>query len=89
MNGIVVSLKLDSGDKTEIIYGIEEVTRSLLQFFSNAQRWFGIVANSEGASVAMKHPSYLNAYDDFVNKRGGKPQWITEVIKDNLPYIKN
>jgi two-component system, OmpR family, sensor histidine kinase VicK len=80
-------LKLESG-KTEIFYGIEEVSNSLLRFFSNAHRWFGVVANSHGAPIVMEYPPYVNAYDNFVNNRGGKIQWITEVTKDNLSYIK-
>jgi len=36
----------------------------------------------------MEYPPYVNAYDNFVNNRGGKIQWITEVTKDNLSYIK-
>jgi len=85
---IITSLKRACGGETEIFSGIEEVTRSLLQFFSNAQSWFGVIANSEGVSVAVEHHPYLNAYEDFVNKRGGKSQWITEVTKDNLHNIK-
>lgn len=80
-------MKLESG-KTEIFYGIEEVSNSLLRFFSNAHRWFGAVANSHGAPIVMEYPPYVNAYDNFVNNRGGKIQWITEVTKDNLSYIK-
>ena len=80
-------MKLESG-KTEIFYGIEEVSNSLLRFFSNAHRWFGVVANSHGAPIVMEYPPYVNAYDNFVNNRGGKIQWITEVTKDNLSYIK-
>jgi hypothetical protein len=36
----------------------------------------------------MEYPPYINAYDNFVINRGGKIQWITEVTKDNLSYIK-
>jgi signal transduction histidine kinase len=36
----------------------------------------------------MEYPPYVNAYDNFVINRGGKIQWITEVTKDNLSYIK-
>ena len=80
-------MKLESG-KTEIFYGIEEVSNLLLRFFSNAHRWFGVVANSHGAPIVMEYPPYVNAYDNFVINRGGKIQWITEVTKDNLSYIK-
>ena len=80
-------MKLKSG-KTEIFCGIEEVSSSLLRFFSNAHRWFGVVANSHGAPIVMEYPPYVNAYDNFVINRGGKIQWITEVTKDNLSYIK-
>ena len=41
-----------------------------------------------GAPIVMEYPPYVNAYDNFVNNRGGKIQWITEVTKDNLSYIK-
>ncbi len=84
---MITRLKLESG-KTEIFYGIEEVSNSLLRFFSNAHRWFGVVANSHGAPIVMEYPPYVNTYDNFVNNRGGKIQWITEVTKDNLSYIK-
>ena len=80
-------MKVKSG-KTEIFCGIEEVSSSLLRFFSNAHRWFGVVANSHGAPIVMEYPPYINAYDNFVINRGGKIQWITEVTKDNLSYIK-
>ena len=80
-------MKVKSG-KTEIFCGIEEVSSSLLRFFSNAHRWFGVVANSHGAPIVMEYPPYVNAYDNFVINRGGKIQWITEVTKDNLSYIK-
>jgi two-component system sensor histidine kinase VicK len=74
-------------EKTEVLHGLENTTKAILEFLSNAQSSLYVFADSSWPSVAMGVDVYRNALSDlFV--RGVKLRVVTEITKDNLSYCK-
>jgi len=72
-------------EKTEVLHGLENTTKAILEFLSNAQGSLYICADSSWPSVAMGVDVYRNALRDlFV--RGVKLKIVTDITKDNLSY---
>ncbi|HET7148516.1 MAG TPA: HAMP domain-containing sensor histidine kinase [Candidatus Nitrosopolaris sp.] len=72
-------------EKTEVLHGIENTTKAILEFLSNARSTLDICADSSWPSVAMGVDVYRNALRD-VSIRGVKFRVVTEITKDNLAY---
>jgi hypothetical protein len=74
-------------EKTEVLHGLENTTKVILEFLSNAHITLDICADSSWPSIAMGVDVYRNALQDlFV--RGVKLRVVTEITKDNLSYSK-
>jgi len=72
-------------EKTEVLHGLENTTKAILEFLSNAQGSLYICADCSWPSVAMGVDVYRNALRDlFV--RGVKLRVVTDITKDNLSY---
>jgi signal transduction histidine kinase len=74
-------------EKTEVLHGLENTTKVILEFLSNARSALDICADSSWPSVAMGVDVYRNALRD-VSVRGIKLKVVTEITKDNLSYCK-
>jgi signal transduction histidine kinase len=74
-------------EKTNLFYGIEDATKAVLYFTSNAD-------TSIDACIDYTAPSVMMGVDVIKNERlkaknrGVVFRYITEIIKDNLPYCK-
>jgi two-component system sensor histidine kinase VicK len=84
------SLKLTSGatnEKTEVFHGEENAMKILLQTMSNVQKEALVCADSNSAAFSMGVAPIKKGYDDF-KKRGVRIRFITEIISQNLEYVK-
>jgi signal transduction histidine kinase len=83
-------LKLTSGatnEKTEVFHGEENAMKILLQTMSNVQKEALVCADSNSAAFSMDVAPIKKGYDDF-KKRGVRIRFITEIISQNLEYVK-
>ena len=84
------SLKLTSGatnEKTEVFHGEENAMKILLQTMSNVQKEALVCADSNSAAFSMGVAPIKKGYDDF-KRRGVRIRFITEIISQNLEYVK-
>ena len=83
-------MKLTSGatnEKTEVFHGEENAMKILLQTMSNVQKEALVCADSNSAAFSMGVAPIKKGYDDF-KKRGVRIRFITEIISQNLEYVK-
>ena len=73
-------------EKTEILYGTENVLSSLKQFLSKAKR-IDSCGDSKSLSVAIEVDMYRELLVDIKNK-DIKVRQISEITKDNIRYCK-
>ena len=73
-------------ETTEILRGVEDTTRAVVLFFTNAN-WVSVCADSLAPSVAMGVEPIKECYENL-KSRQVKVRWITEITKDNLPYCR-
>lgn len=73
-------------EKTEILYGTENVLSLLLQFLSKARR-IDSCGDSKSPSVAIEVDMYRKLLEDVKNK-GIKIRQVTEITKENIHYCK-
>ena len=73
-------------EKTEILYGTENVLSSLQQFLSKAKR-IDSCGDSKSLSVAIEVDMYRELLVDIKNK-DIKVRQVSEITKDNIRYCK-
>jgi signal transduction histidine kinase len=73
-------------ESTEILRGVEDTTRAVVLFFTNAN-WVNVCADSLAPSVAMGVEPIKECYENL-KSRQVKVRWITEITKDNLSYCR-
>ena len=73
-------------ESTEILRGVEDTTRAVVLFFTNAN-WVSVCADSLAPSVAMGVEPIKECYENL-KSRQVKVRWITEITKDNLSYCR-
>jgi signal transduction histidine kinase len=74
-------------ERTEVLYGTENTTNTILSFLLSSQSRMDICADSAWPSVAMGIEVFRNALSDIKNRRIGS-RYITTITKDNLSYCK-
>lgn len=82
------STMTDVEEKTEVIYGDENIIRDTLEVYSVLTNSLGICNDSNGPSmfVIPNHP-VTKAYREL-RKRGIRLRFIAEITKDNIVYSK-
>jgi two-component system, OmpR family, sensor histidine kinase VicK len=75
-------------EKTEVIYGAENIINYGLKNASRAKRQVDILSDSNGPSIFVipDHPITM-AFREF-NPKGIKLRFIAEITKDNIPYCR-
>jgi two-component system, OmpR family, sensor histidine kinase VicK len=73
-------------EKTEILYGTENVLGSLLEFLSRAKR-IDSCSDSKSPSLAFEVNVYRKLTVDIKNK-GIKVRQVTDITKENIHYCK-
>jgi two-component system sensor histidine kinase VicK len=74
-------------EKTQVIYGAENVVRKNIECFSKAVKKLDVCHDSTGPSVVVSMKPILSAAADFV-KRGGKIRFLTEITEKNIDNCK-
>jgi hypothetical protein len=78
---------LFSTEKTEVLYGEEDVTNLILQIAYHAKERVNACGNSQMPSVAIAVGPFRKAIVD-AKGRGVRLRYVTEITKDNLSYCK-
>jgi two-component system sensor histidine kinase VicK len=76
-----------SSERTEVLYGTENTTNTILGFLAGSQLRLDICADSTWPSVAMGIDVFKNALIE-IRERGIRSRYITSITKDNLSYCK-
>jgi two-component system, OmpR family, sensor histidine kinase VicK len=74
-------------ERTEVLYGTENTTNTILNFLFSAQYRMDICADSTWPSVAMGIDVFKQALINIKDK-GIKSKYLSEITKDNLSYCK-
>ena len=78
----------EGGEKTEVLYGVENAVRAGVQFMQNARKWMDLFGDKNGPSIIIEFADvYKNNYIG-AKRRGAKIRFITEITKDNIHYCK-
>jgi two-component system, OmpR family, sensor histidine kinase VicK len=77
----------EADEKTEVVYGVENVIHKGLQELSNVKQRADLCAASDGPSVIVATKPMLNAYIE-AKKRGVTIRYITEITKENISDCK-
>ncbi|HEU4823683.1 MAG TPA: ATP-binding protein [Nitrososphaeraceae archaeon] len=77
----------EADEKTEVVYGVENVIQKGLQELSNIKQRADLCTASDGPSVIVATKPILNAYIE-ANKRGVTIRFITEITKENISDCK-
>jgi two-component system, OmpR family, sensor histidine kinase VicK len=75
------------GNKSEILYGVENAVGRGVYFMSNVKERMDICFDHRAPSIVVGVGEYRNGYLD-IRKRGGKIRAFTEITKDNIQYCK-
>jgi hypothetical protein len=81
------NINTNNSVKTEIFHGIENATKTILEFTSNAVTKVDACLDSTGPSVMMGVEAIKNERFEAKN-RGVEFRYITEITKDNISYCK-
>jgi two-component system, OmpR family, sensor histidine kinase VicK len=83
-----ISNNEDNGaERTEILYGSENIIDKVLQSFPNAHKTIDACYDPFVLSVVVSNESLMNATRDFV-RRSGKIRIVTEITNDNIAACK-
>src|ERR687884_1483675 len=86
----VTSLRSDSNkasERTEVIYGSDNVMNTILQFLSNTNN-ISSCGDYKAPSVVFEIEGYKKLLSD-IKKRGIKLRYVTDITKDNVKYCKD
>ena len=87
LSSLTFSSSNKTTEKTEVLYGLENVMNTILQFLSKA--------NTINSCGDYKAPSAIIEVEEYrkllfeLKKRGIKLRYITDITKDNVKYCKN
>ena len=82
----IQSLPLQSGKKSEILYGVEDAVGRGIYFMSNVKNKMDICFDHRASSIVVEIEEYSNGYID-IRKRGGKepllklPKTISIIVR--------
>jgi two-component system, OmpR family, sensor histidine kinase VicK len=76
-----------SGERTEVIYGVENVTKFSTDGLSLVENRIDVCGDYNMPSVILASKEVRNGYFEL-NKRGIKIRWITDVIHENISSCK-
>lgn len=78
---------ITSGEKTEIVYGDENIEKFSAYGLSMVENRVDVCGNYAIPSVILASKEVKNAYYEL-NKRGVKIRWITDMTKENISSCK-
>ena len=74
-------------ERTEVVYGIDNVINIVLQFLSQTNNKIDACVDYTRPSLAIDFLALKNAFLN-AKKRGVKLRYVTEITKDNISYCK-
>jgi len=74
-------------EKTEVLYGFEKTTETIMKFLNSAEVSMNICADYTGPSVAMGVEAFRKGLYEL-KTRNVQSRFITEITKDNIKYCK-
>ncbi|MDP9016514.1 MAG: hypothetical protein M3M87_07150 [Thermoproteota archaeon] len=74
-------------EKTQVIYGKENVEKWALQMLDTAKKTLDLLGDRYGPSMIVAHQQILQKYIELY-KRGVRQRFITEITKDNIEDCK-
>jgi two-component system sensor histidine kinase VicK len=74
-------------ERTEILYGVQNVLNLSLKLGANAKYKIDFMADSKGSTVYVCVDEYRNSIAQ-AKARGVKIRFLTEITKDNISYCK-
>jgi two-component system, OmpR family, sensor histidine kinase VicK len=74
-------------ERTEVVYGIDNVINIVLQFLSQTNNKIDACVDYTRPSLAIDFLALKNAFLN-AKKRGVKRRYVTEITKDNVSYCK-
>ena len=74
-------------ERTEVVYGIDNVINIVLQFLSQTNNKIDACVDYTRPSLAVDFLALKNAFLN-AKKRGVKLRYVTEITKDNISYCK-
>jgi hypothetical protein len=74
-------------EKTEVLYGFEKTTETIMKFLNSAEVSMNICADYTGPSVAMGVEVFRKGLYEL-KTRNVQSRFITEITKDNIKYCK-
>jgi len=84
---LTLPLHNNNNEKTEVIYGIENIIKRDLQAISTCNQTEDLCTDSKGLSAFLRiEPMRKACYD--LKEREGKIRFITEITRENLLYCK-
>ena len=78
---------LSEGERTEVLYGEQNVIRSELELFSNSKKKIDTCMDYTRPPLAITIDPIRGAFTD-AKKRGIKLRYLTEISKDNTSFCK-
>ena len=76
-----------SGERTEIVYGIEEVTKFSAEGLSLVENKIDVCGDHTMPSVILASEEVRNGYFGL-SKRGVEIRWITDIQPENISSCK-
>jgi two-component system, OmpR family, sensor histidine kinase VicK len=76
-----------ASERTEVIYGSDNVMNIILQFLSNTNK-ISSCGDSKAPSVVFEIEEYKKLLSD-IKKRGIKLRYVTDITKDNVKHCRD
>src|SRR4030095_3406321 len=78
---------MNDNERTNVVYGTDNVINTELQFFSNASKRIDTCMNYTRPQLAVALDPIRNAFIDAKNRRV-KLRYLTEITTENISYCK-
>jgi two-component system sensor histidine kinase VicK len=75
-------------EKTEILYGIDNVISHTLSHFMNTKHQIDACMNSQGIIVLIETEKVWNGLKDLLRSAAVRGRAITQITEENIPYCK-
>ena len=87
MSSPVPPLDVTNGERTEVIYGIENVTKFSADGLSLVENRIDVCGDYTMPSVILASEQVRNGYYEL-SRRGVKIRWVTEITFENISACK-
>ena len=86
---IIDTHKIDSDEKTEVLYGVDNAVKLLTSIVSGAKTILYACVDSSALQVDIEEVESIRKTILDAKNRGVKLRYVTEITKDNIQYWKD